>query len=113
MRRDLRRALCPGAWQEASATHRGLMVGGSPFALTVQPGPTELGRCELVAAAEGTRSVAVQFSVHGQARAASLVHQWEKILSPGANARRVGTTSLAAAAAAAGGGGAGGTAGSG
>ena len=66
-----------------------------------------------VAATEGTRSVAVQFSVHGQARAASLVHQWEKILSPGANARRVGTTSLAAAAAAAGGGGAGGTAGSG
>ena len=58
MRRDLRRALCPGAWQEASATHRGLMVGGSPFALTVQPGPTELGRCELVAAAEGTAAAA-------------------------------------------------------
>lgn len=38
------------------------------------------------------RAVAVDFWVHGAARARALVQQWQQILSPEASARRVGTS---------------------
>ena len=63
---------------------------------SAQPGGDAQGQSRAATASPRedahVRAVAVDFWVHGAARARALVQQWQQILSPEASARRVGTS---------------------